>query len=63
MSSLMGASLDKTSSMISFLTDAKIINELAKGVASMRTYVYPTILQVCFKAYINLHHTIGIDML
>jgi hypothetical protein len=42
----MGASLDKSSSMISFLSEAKIINELSKGVAGMKTYVYPTILQV-----------------
>jgi len=41
---LMGASLDKNQSMAAFLADNKILNEICKGVASMKTYVYPTIL-------------------
>lgn len=31
--------------MQSFLKNAKILNELAKGVMSMKTYIYPSVLQ------------------
>lgn len=36
--------LDKSSSMLNFLKGEKILNELTKGVQSMK-YVYPSILQ------------------
>jgi hypothetical protein len=31
--------------MQAFLKDAKILNELAKGVMSMKTFIYPSVLQ------------------
>jgi hypothetical protein len=37
--------LDKTESMQDFLKSAKILNELKKGVQSMKHYLYPSVLQ------------------
>ena len=42
---LSSGSLDKTQSMQSFLKDLKIVNELCKGVQSMKHYLYPSRLQ------------------
>ena len=37
--------LDRTESMQNFLKELKIITELTKGVQSMKSFIYPTILQ------------------
>ena len=37
--------LDRTESMQNFLQELKIITELTKGVQSMKSFIYPTVLQ------------------
>lgn len=39
------ANLDKTESMLTFLKSLKFVQELSKGVQSMKQFVYPSILQ------------------
>lgn len=39
------ANIDTSKSMASFLKEVKILNELSKGVASLKTFVYPSVLQ------------------
>ena len=37
--------LDKDSSMLQFLKSLKFVSELNKGVQSLKTFVYPSVLQ------------------
>jgi hypothetical protein len=39
------ANLDTSTSFSAFLKENKILNELSKGVMSMKTFVYPSVLQ------------------
>ena len=38
-------SLDKSVSMQDFLKSSKVLDELQKGVSSLRAYLYPSVLQ------------------
>ena len=40
-----GGNLDRENSMLHFLKQLKFVTELNKGVQSLKTYVYPSILQ------------------
>ena len=37
--------LDRSEAMVSFLKEQKFLKELSKGVQSMKTFVYPSVLQ------------------
>lgn len=39
------ANLDTTTSFQAFLKETKILNELSKGVMSLKSFVYPSVLQ------------------
>ncbi len=39
------ANLDTSTSFSAFLKDNKILNELSKGVMTMKAFVYPSVLQ------------------
>ena len=39
------ANLDTSNNMQAFLKEHKLLNELAKGVMSMKTFIYPSVLQ------------------
>lgn len=40
------ANLDRNQTMLKFLQEQKILNDLTKGVQSLKTVIYPSILQV-----------------
>ena len=44
--SQLASNIDTSQSMQNFLKEAKILNELSKGVQSMKSFVYPSVLQV-----------------
>lgn len=41
--------------MQSFLKEQKILTEIAKGVATMKQFVYPSVLQVCSPHFALTH--------
>ena len=42
---IQGGSLDRSEAMTTFLKSQKVLKELQKGVQSMKTFIYPSLLQ------------------
>lgn len=47
--SAVAANLDTSTNVVKLLKDCKILNELSKGVSAMKTFIYPSVLQVWFR--------------
>lgn len=44
----LASSIDNSIHMMNFLKEVKIITDLGKGVQTMKSFVYPSVLQVIF---------------